>query len=654
MSHRYTNVLWKCIVVVAVVCGLISPGAEAADLTSPPNAAGLKKKAPTVEPEEGVLAAFDALEAYIEGLPINVLSTGRRRSFLAKVENAEAAYRRGNGCTAANILGAYLNSAQALRRHDSVEIAEDLFNRGRALLDLLLDRLPEGVRCKEYDERPAEPTLEITASDNQVFHATVRFGKPRMWSVQAGGELFTQLQAPGVALGNGDPGWPAVPVWRRLIAVPRGAEASIEARPLAEASVFLNLYPNQPQPEDQVSTDIEEPDPEDFEDKPFEINDDVYATNRFYPDSVCTTRHIDSMRDVQLSEVACATGRYNPVTDELVLFGGVEFDVAFNGGRGAFVTSKALGPFDGTRRMIEGVAANSDIIFGYVEDAPLAQFDFGEELLILTHPDFEEAADELAEWKIQKGIMTNVFLVSDGILNPGPDTANEIEAFIADRFFNSPIPPSYVLLLGDTEFIPTFYVYSTARGDLGSDHPYATIIDISSNPDYLIADMAIARMPVDTLDQALVAVRKVIEYEKSPPLNAAFYQNATMASQFQCCRYDTLIPGMAQRTFAEVSEWTRNVLLNRGYSVERIYEKTVDPDYTNLGWMGWFDQPLFYYDGTGLPPDLSQSSGFAWDGSTQDVVDAFNEGRFFILHRDHGGSQLWGHPEAVDQPVARI
>jgi hypothetical protein len=240
--------------------------------------------------------------------------------------------------------------------------------------------------------------------------------------------------------------------------------------------------------------------------------------------------------------------------------------------------------------------------------------------------------------------MTNVFLVNDGILKPGPDTANQIEAFIADRFFNSPIPPSYVLLLGDTEFIPTFYVYSAARGDLGSDHPYATIIDISSNPDQLIADMAIARMPVDTLDQALIAVRKVIEYEHSPPLNAAFYQNATMASQFQCCRYDTFIPGKAQRTFAEVSEWTRNVLVNRGYSVERIYEKTVDPDYTSLGWMGWMDQPLFYYGGTALPPDLSPSSGFAWDGDTQDVVDAFNEGRFFILHRDHGGSQLWGHP----------
>ena len=77
----------------------------------------------------------------------------------------------------------------------------------------------------------------------------------------------------------------------------------------------------------------------------------------------------------------------------------------------------------------------------------------------------------------------------------------------------------------------------------------------------------------------------MIEYERSPPLDAAFYQNATMASQFQCCRDDVIFPGTAQRTFAEVSEWTRNVLLARGYSVERIYEKTVDEDYTK-GWMG--------------------------------------------------------------------
>ena len=59
---------------------------------------------------------------------------------------------------------------------------------------------------------------------------------------------------------------------------------------------------------------------------------------------------------------------------------------------------------------------------------------------------------------------------------------------------------------------------------------------------------------------------------------------------------------------------------------------------------GLIDQPIFYFDGTMLPPELFETSGFAWDGSTQDVADAFNDGRFFILHRDHGGSQGWSHP----------
>jgi hypothetical protein len=39
-------------------------------------------------------------------------------------------------------------------------------------------------------------------------------------------------------------------------------------------------------------------------------------------------------------------------------------------------------------------------------------------------------------------------------------------------------------------------------------------------------------------------------------------------------------------------------------------------------------------------------NGYAWAGDTQDIIDAFTsaQGRFLIIHRDHGGSSGWEHP----------
>ena len=45
-----------------------------------------------------------------------------------------------------------------------------------------------------------------------------------------------------------------------------------------------------------------------------------------------------------------------------------------------------------------------------------------------------------------------------------------------------------------------------------------------------------------------------------------------------------------------------------------------------------------------LPADLRAGSGFGWNGSTQDLINAFNAGRFLIMHRDHGWQDGWANP----------
>jgi len=274
----------------------------------------------------------------------------------------------------------------------------------------------------------------------------------------------------------------------------------------------------------------------------------------------------------------------------------------------------------------------------------------GEEFLILTHPNFRDAADALAAWKNEKGILTSVFEVGVGV--DGRETPMEILTFIRNHHDLSIVKPSYLLLLGDAEYIePWYWPHLGKEGEtIGTDWPYArepgTLEIVINLPRY-----AMGRIPVDTLTQANDVVNKIINYEKHPPSAPGstqyFYDTVTLAAQFQCCRKDTP-EGTAQRTFTEVSEWARARLIGRGYTVQRIYTRTIDQGDPNA------DSPMdpytgdptprLYYDGNSIPVDIGPNSGFAWDGDTQDIIDGWNQGRFLIMHRDHGYSQGFSNP----------
>jgi hypothetical protein len=64
--------------------------------------------------------------------------------------------------------------------------------------------------------------------------------------------------------------------------------------------------------------------------------------------------------------------------------------------------------------------------------------------------------------------------------------------------------------------------------------------------------------------------------------------------------------------------------------------------------------PRFYYDGNSIPADVGPNSGFAWDGDTQDIIDGWNQGRFLIMHRDHGYSQGFSNPRFTTSDATNL
>lgn len=580
--------------------------------------------------EDEIAKSFEELLYHVANLPRTALTGAQRGSLTGKLKEAKGEFDGGDPCGAAKILEAFIGETQSLRQN----AGEDLRNRGWSLRQDLLSAIPKGKACDGSVRYNREPVVKIGESDNRHLRGAVYFGEPKMWSVEAEGELYTELELPGIQPGVGEPGMPGVPVLYRLVAVPQGAKASVNFK-LGRAQTFkMNLYPFQPEAPDAVNRaqkgDELKPPADRFPEPKFTKNKEVYASDALYPRIVATATPAGKSRDLQMIQLAIAAGQYNPKGQELTLFDSIEFEVTFEGGKGGFISSAALNPFESASEIFSSAVLNRADVRRYAIPDLRRFFCWGEEYLILTHPDFREAADRLAEWKRDKGITTTVVNVNDGA-GAGPDTKEEIDEFIENRFNRCGVRPSYLLLFGDAEFIESFYANTSGSATTGTDYPYALLSgDGDDAPDF-----ALGRIPVDTLAQANTVVDKIINYESHPPNQDSFYENVGVASQFQCCR-DGGQQGRDIRSFIETSELVRNELLNHGYGVDRIYTKTVEGNGGNT--------PRRYYNGALLPAALDADSGFQWNGDTNDIVDAWNAGRFLFLHRDHGWEDGWSNP----------
>ncbi len=504
-----------------------------------------------------------------------------------------------------------------------------------------------GVGTEDAD--PAIVAADVAESDNTHLMVNMRFPRPRLLTVQTHDGPHLRVAMPGLDTVAGEPGSSGQPetcVDRRLAAVPRGGPGGATQvsflAPEPRLRGVLNdvdVYPVQETPVDLTEEEL-------FGDPPFVKDTKAYSTDAFFPRDVVQVVHLGRMTDLDLIQINVACSQYNPVTRELRVYEGVDYELQFQGGSGYFVTERANNPFEPSARSLYSVVLNQDAIFQYVDPTDLPTFAcIGNEYLIITDPAFRDAADDLAAWKNTKGISTKVVETGSDAGDAGT-TKEEIQQYIRDRYDGCIIRPSYVLLPGDdAEIPPSFRTYGTQTP--ATDLDYALMDDADIMP-----DLAIGRIPVSTLTQAQTVVDKTIGYEKTPPADASFYDNISFASYFQCCQDpitfggfelggveipETTIDGVDMRAYIETSELVRDHLTGEGYTVERIYT-TYNSSYSGN------TTPDRDYDTTLMPSDLNRTSGFAWDGGIQDIVDAINAGRFLMLHRDHGGSSGWSKP----------
>ena len=410
-----------------------------------------------------------------------------------------------------------------------------------------------------------------------------------------------------------------LPIFTQLLAVPTTDVFFEIINTSSHKKTIGKIYPAQePQTDSFIDGENE-----------FIINEAFYNSDENYPQDIAEIAYKGNLRDIPFVRIGFSPIQYNPRTEQVTIYEKIEVKISWNDSEKVSMENNY--EKSSFFNFYKNVFVNWD---EFQKNIDFVEKNFnknstGCEYLILTHPIFLSAANDLAEWKKKTGILTKVVDTTE----TGGDNES-IRQYIQDAYDTWNPAPSYVLLIGDAEYIPTNYFTDT-----GTDLWYATV----SGSDYY-PDLFIGRISVDYLYQANIIVQKIIGYEQDPPSETWFYKDVTVAAYFQ----DSLSPyGYEDRRFIKTSEEIRNFLLTEDYDVERIYCTPASVNPTNYN-------DNYYAHGEPIPSELLRENGFTWEGDYIDIINAINQGSFIVNHRDHGGVQGWGDPYFDTSHIASL
>ncbi len=168
-------------------------------------------------------------------------------------------------------------------------------------------------------------------------------------------------------------------------------------------------------------------------------------------------------------------------------------------------------------------------------------------LIVIAYDDFLNDVEELVDWKIQKGLTTELIPVS--AIGSG---STQIKDYLENEY-NSPESFTYVILVGDAQQIPTIYASSP------SDASYCLL----EGNDYY-ADAFISRISAQTSADVQNQVAKFVNYEKNPDSGDWYSKGIGIASDES---------GGTGVTDYDRMELLRDMLLDFTYTqVDQVYD----------------------------------------------------------------------------------
>ncbi|MCK5064670.1 MAG: hypothetical protein KAQ97_05270, partial [Candidatus Fermentibacteraceae bacterium] len=277
-----------------------------------------------------------------------------------------------------------------------------------------------------------------------------------------------------------------------------------------------------------------------------EFDESVYVGGTPFPESWVRVIYAGHMRGRNLALVEVLPLRWNPADNSCDLLSEATITLSYEGGdlgaTFASATRYYAPPFE---RILSSMVSNYGLFEVGCKSSP-APF------LIISHEDFLGAdLDNFIAWKESLGF--EVTLVD---LSVTGSTYQDIEDYILNAIENWSNPPQYVLLVGDTMYIPG----NIATRYSGITDLYYVCLDDGG----YLPDAFIGRFSVRTAEQIEVMANRPVAYEQNVNGFTPWVQNTCW---------------IASNDYWNISEGSHNYCINTyldpmGYTYDKIYPHT--------------------------------------------------------------------------------
>lgn len=366
-------------------------------------------------------------------------------------------------------------------------------------------------------------TIDLTASSDDVrvlnnseqgFSVRCDFTEVESFDVQTREGLFTQIAIPGLSYST-KLGEPKLPVLRKIISVPLGADVQTSVRnfveenfDLTERGVTHPIIPAQPslrkdQDPDKVA---------------FYYDRTAYTLSRGSTEPAVEVEELGILRSMRLFLLIVEPVAYDPVNSTLKVYNNIEVDVSFaNADQAATETLRrtTFSPY------FESVYQHDVLNYRSINSLDDDLVSYPIRYMIISDPMFEAQLAPFIAWKQQKGFDVVVGYTDDPAVGT---TTTSIQSYI-HNYYNSCAgtpadpKPSFILFVGDNNLIPAFN---------GNTDTHITDVDYADLTGDYMPEIYYGRFSARDTGQLQPQIDKTLEYEQYQMPDPSYLEEVVM------------------------------------------------------------------------------------------------------------------------------
>jgi hypothetical protein len=309
-----------------------------------------------------------------------------------------------------------------------------------------------GGHCLSFSEAPklAQPELTLLHSDEKAIEIVTELPGCMAQDIKVEGKVYTRLYGEGYGYPTGL-GLPDLPVLRRNVEIPFGAKVALEVADAEYTDYALKnlglhpIYPMQP-PVPKI--------PGSMQNRAFVIDHDFYRRGSLYPKEPVALGKEYIVRGHRIQPVEVWPVAYEPSKGTLRLFRKITFRLRLTGSD--MIRTRALAERYASPVFESRLARQ---VLNYNQTRPLGRRGpmrdgQGVGYLIITRDDCYDPMLPFVNLKESQGFTVTMTSLSEICSDC---ISYDIKDYIKNAYDHREIPPSYLLLVGDTDDIPPWH-----------------------------------------------------------------------------------------------------------------------------------------------------------------------------------------------------